>query len=336
MAITTYLRSSSMGSWDMCEHKGFLEYTLGMKSGSNIKAEKGNIVHKVLECLARKKKCEQEGLTEFDGEDLGIIQVADCDPIKLLDMAYAFSTANAKQICWSSADYRECLRWVNKALNYKCGMFDPRNLDILMPEQRFDLVIPYEWAKFDYKLPNGTEIKGQLSVKGTMDLITDLGKNTIEVTDYKTGKRMDWATGATKDFKKLLNDKQLMLYFYATSLLYPEKDCVLSTMYFINDGGPYTLSFTKHDLPRIEEMLKASFEKMKLSLVPRQTVSWKCDKLCLFSKPSAISGGKSVCNFIHDKIVQEGIAQVTQDYANGASWDRYGDGGGRKENPQSL
>ena len=58
--IITYLRSSSYGCHDMCPMKYFLEYNLGWRGPSNIKAEKGTVVHKVLEILAIIKLKQQE------------------------------------------------------------------------------------------------------------------------------------------------------------------------------------------------------------------------------------------------------------------------------------
>ena len=43
----------------MCEQQYFLEYVLGYRSPSNKKADKGTIVHKVLEILAGIKLSQQ-------------------------------------------------------------------------------------------------------------------------------------------------------------------------------------------------------------------------------------------------------------------------------------
>lgn len=330
--ITTYLRSSSIGTFDACNHKAFLEYTLGMRSPPTMATEKGNIVHKVMECLANKKKCEQDGKSEFDGEAMGVIKTSDCEPIKLLDMVFSYYTQKSPEICWTQKEYDECKKLVNFALAYQNGLFDPRNLKIITPEQRFDLDIKHDWAIFDYKLPSGKEVSGRLSIKGTIDLLTEISSDTIEITDYKTGSRRDWVTNQTKDFKKLMFDKQLMLYFYAASLLYPNIPNILATIFFIKDGGAYTLAFTKNDIPRIELMLKSSFEDMKAALVPRQNISFRC-KFCHFSKPYK-DGNTSVCDFMHREVKKNGIGVVTEKYGNGG-YASYGEGGGRHEKPNT-
>ena len=50
--IVTYFRSSSYNTHSMCEQQYFLEYVLGYRGPSGQKADKGTIVHKVLEILA--------------------------------------------------------------------------------------------------------------------------------------------------------------------------------------------------------------------------------------------------------------------------------------------
>ena len=54
--IVTYFRSSSYNTHSMCEQQYFLEYVLGYRGPSGQKADKGTIVHKVLEILAVIKK----------------------------------------------------------------------------------------------------------------------------------------------------------------------------------------------------------------------------------------------------------------------------------------
>ena len=61
----------------------------------------------------------------------------------------------------------------------------------------------FAWA---HKI-DGKKVSGQLAIKGTIDLTTLIADDTIEVIDWKTGRRMDWTTGQVKDYKKLENNK---------------------------------------------------------------------------------------------------------------------------------
>ena len=69
--IITYFRSSSFNAYGMCPQQYFLSYVLGIPSPGGKKAEKGTVVHKVLECLAQGKKSEQDGIDTFEDDALG-------------------------------------------------------------------------------------------------------------------------------------------------------------------------------------------------------------------------------------------------------------------------
>ena len=162
-------------------------------------------------------------------------------------------------------------------------MFDPRNRQIISPEQHFDFVIEKPWAKYDFKTPDGI-LSGYLGLKGTIDLITLANKNTIEIIDWKTGRRLDWATGEEKTQEKLERDPQLRIYHYAISKLYPEIDHIIFSIYFINDGGPFSICFDKKDLSETEDMLRRKFDTIRLTKKPKLNKCWMCTKLCHFGK----------------------------------------------------
>jgi hypothetical protein len=73
---------------------------------------------------------------------------------------------------WGNKEKQHCLNWTWMALEYKDGLYDPRRKNIFAVEKRFDIVLEYDWAKYDYVLPTGQEISGNLAIKGTIDLIT--------------------------------------------------------------------------------------------------------------------------------------------------------------------
>ena len=105
-------------------------------------------------------------------------------------------------------------------MNYNDGQFDPRKRDIVDTEPQFDIAMDEPWAKFKYKMPNGEEAEGQLAIKGTIDLVTKVADDTIEVVD---GRPDDDQLGnrRRKTYEKL-QDPQLLLYNYAISKLYPD------------------------------------------------------------------------------------------------------------------
>jgi hypothetical protein len=268
----------------MCEQQYFIEYVLGWRGPSGQKADKGTIVHKVLEILAVIKKGQQDGLTEIDDDVVGHIDVNSYNLDTITQKVYKHYTERSPHHKWAPKDYKDCHSWVYKAIELNNGMFDPRNRNILMPEQHFDFEIKKPWSKYSYNLTDGSVLEGNLAMKGTIDLITLVNEDTIEVIDWKTGKRLDWATGQEKTQEKLENDPQLRIYHYAIKHLYPNIKNIIFSIYFINDGGPFSICFHDSDIAETENILRRKFDIIKQTTKPKLNKSWMCSKLCHFGK----------------------------------------------------
>ena len=120
--------------------------------------------------------------------------------------------------------------------------------------------------------------------------------------------------------------------------MYPDIDQFIMTIYFIKDGGPYTLAFTKDDIEDTKQMLKKRFEEIRDSKVPQLKKSWKCTKICHFGKNDHASGiinpetGSpfTICEFVAKKIRSKGIdVSVTEDISPGHQFDYYQAPGGQ-------
>lgn len=263
----------------MCEQQYFFDYVLGYRQPSNKKADKGTIVHKILEILAFIKYTEQQGNTTFTDDVIGEVHTKNYNLDNIIKQVYTYYSERFSHHEWKEIDFKDCYKWSYKAINYADGMFDPRNRDILYPEQRFDISIDKPWAQYDYG-----DLKGTLAIKGTIDLITKPDSDTLEIVDWKTGRRLDWATGQEKTQEKLEKDPQLMIYFYAAKKLYPDiKNCIV-TIFFINDGGPFSMTFNDQDLLATEDLLRAKFNNIKKCKIPKLSKTWKCKKLCHYGK----------------------------------------------------
>lgn len=327
--IVTYLRSSSYNTDEWCTQKYFLRYVMGMEEPSNQKADKGTIVHKAMECLAHKKLAEQEDRLAFVDDCLGELGIGDCDPEHLTEMAYNYYTKRAKHHLWTEGDLKDCHRWVKKALTYNNGLFDPRKRHIIAPEQMFDFTIEKAWAHYDFVTPYGEKLSGQLAIRGTIDLVTlEDHMNLLEMVDWKTGRRLNWATGKVKDFEALRKDPQLRIYHYAMSKIYPEMDEFLITIFFINDGGAFTIPFYRSDLATTEIMIKKKFDKLCSVKRPRQNITWKCEKICHFGKtkfklPDGTNSGLTICEYMKQKVDKEGIDQVMREHGKKGYYGHY-------------
>jgi hypothetical protein len=315
----------------MCEQQYFIEYVLGLRGPSNQKADKGTIVHKVLEILAFIKYNAQNNSLSFTDDIVGLLDINNYNLTSITDTVYNHYSAANSHHKWTDKDRKDCHSWVQKTLDFNNGMFDPRNRIIICPEQRFDITIKKPWAAYSFDTPDG-KLEGYLGLKGTIDLITKVDDKVFEIIDWKTGKRLDWATGQEKTQEKLENDPQLRIYHYAVSQLYPDIETVFVTINFINDGGPFSIAFDKNDLIKTEQMLRTKFEKIKSVKRPSLHKSWMCNKLCHFGKTSFENSEvppiieyrdgqvtpkdkfMSKCEQIHHDIQLNGIDSVVKDY----------------------
>lgn len=313
--IVTYIRSSSYNNYEYCQMQYFLTYVLGYQSTSGKKAQLGTIVHKVMECLASCKKAIQDNknkkslkiddaaIGEIDFTPNSIFTKTFVD--KLLKRSYEFYSTNCTHQ-YSQADFNFCKDLVKTALEYNDGQFDPRNRKIIAAEPQFDIPIEEEWAKYEYVLPDGKKIKGQLAIKGTIDLVTETDNKTIEVIDWKTGKRLNWATGEEKTYEKLCADPQLLLYNYATSKLFPSYEQSIMSIFFIKDGGPFSMCFDKSDQHNFLSMLEKRFKQIKRNDFPqpisKDRSNFKCTKLCHFYKNNWPNTQQSMCSYVEDNL----------------------------------
>jgi len=245
--IITYFRSSSFNNFNICQHDYFLTYLLGIPAPSGRAAEKGTIVHKVLECLALAKLavqneetvCVDDVLGEIDIE--AAIDVENRDYVEeLAKRSIVYYTDPAKSVQnHTASDKRDCVRWCFVALDQGDGMFDPRKRTIVAVEPFFDIEIEEDWAAYSYEMPDGSQLEGRLCIKGTVDLVAKGGDDIYEVNDWKTGARKDWATGEEKGYHKLAVDPQLSMYHLALSkLMADDTKHWAMTMNYINKGGP--------------------------------------------------------------------------------------------------
>jgi CRISPR/Cas system-associated exonuclease Cas4 (RecB family) len=232
-------------------------------------------------------------------------------------------------------DLKTCIGWVYKALAYNDGYMDPRNQNINATEQFFDIEIKQDWAKYRYEI-NDKVFDGYLSIKGTVDVIIKEDDLYFQILDYKTGKRLNWATGKEKTYEDLCSDKQLLLYYYALKNLFPERNFYVS-IYYVNNGGVFDIVFSEEDYKKAEDMLREKFEYIRSVDLPRQLSAnqqnWKCTKLCKFSEEFQDTG-KTTCQYFHDLIKCKGMNAVVCEHANLNKLGKYGAGGGRLEDDQ--
>lgn len=334
--IICFHRSSSLGTLEFCEMKYFFQYVLGMKDKTGKKAVLGTILHRVMQVLADKKIAQNNKCKNLKNDDIKNLTFAQCDDIEYVTkICFDYYKKHEEDVGLEEADYKTCVKWAYKALAYNDGALDPRNQNVYATELFFDIEIKKPWAQYSYVV-NGKELSGYLSIKGTIDLIIKESDSYFQVLDYKSGKRLNWATGKEKTYEDLCSDKQLLLYFYALKSLYPDHDFYTS-IYYVNDGGLFDIVFSEEDYHKAEKMLKDKFEYIKSVELPRLLSNdqshWKCTKLCKFSEQLPGSD-KTTCKHFHDLIKLEGMKAVVDRHADLKKFGHYGAGGGKLDNAE--
>jgi len=304
----------------------FLTYVLGYQTDSGKKAELGTIVHKTMEVLASLKKFAQDNpkrkYLKIEDDALGEVKVhidqfmEDFCVAGFSDRSFDYYTSKSKNK-FSKSDRATCLNLTWDALQYNEGQFDPRNRNVVASEPHFDIEIEEEWAKYEYEMPNGEKISGNLAIKGTIDLVTETDNGIIEVVDWKTGRRLDWVTGQEKTYEKLQVDPQLLLYNYAISKTFPKYDQSIMSIFYIKDGGPFSMCFDKKDEADFLEMLRKTFESIKANNSPRplsyDRSHWKCTKLCHYFKNNWPGTDKNMCIYIEEHLKEHGMDKTVQE-----------------------
>jgi hypothetical protein len=143
------------------------------------------------------------------------------------------------------------------------------------------------------------------------------------VPTHNTGQRLDWASqqdNKVKTYADLQQDFQLMLYYYAARRMYPEAKQIIVTIFFIRDGGPFTMCYDNQTLEEVEDRLRSRFNEIRACTNPSMQdpsqSNFKCKYICDYYKMTSPDKEKNFCRFIHKKINEVGIEKVTNDYTS--------------------
>lgn len=293
-----FLRASSINTYKGCEFQFFMEQILEIPSKSGKKALLGTIVHHVLELMAKGSKI---------GRNFGVIT----DHVKLLDICWNRYIKENPTMTMKPADKKFCLQSIEKVLGTQ---YDPRSLKVLFTEKQFRIPLTTEGFKYEYyDIINGSVEKGNYEIRGTIDLITEVDKDTIEIIDWKTGSRKCWNSGEVKEYDYLQSkDIQLRMYDFACSMLFPQYKNRLLTIHFINDGGPFTVAFDNDQREETVNLIKNTFNSIKWNHLPtrikesKADEKWKCKSVCHFGK-TMTAAGCSICDTVHSYMIGNGI-----------------------------
>jgi hypothetical protein len=192
--------------------------------------------------------------------------------------------------------------------------FRPINLNPFLLPRKAD-VIDKNWGPGE---SNRRQIKQIIPIgkKYTQCIMVDSPSHTYLCTEnmiptHNTGRRINWATGEEKTYDKLYDDIQLLLYYYAIRRLYPQYSYVIMTIFFLRDGGPFSLCYEKKDEEKFLEKLKTKFLEIKNSSMPKPInqarSDFRCTRLCHYYKNKWPGTDQRICNYVEDQIKLYGI-----------------------------
>jgi len=261
--------SSAIQTYEFCAFKYFMSKILKMEDSAGKAALQGSIVHQVFEWMSKLKRKNKTHI----------------DPMWLLDRAWDMHVKQNPHIDirritsrGECADFKKCRICVETILSDV--EYNPYTMSkIIDGEKWFSLEMPgEEWQTLDRQ---GN--KQQFALRGFIDLVREIDKDTIEIIDWKTGKRMDFYSREPIDAISLIKAIQPRLYHMASTELYPQYKNVILTFYYIGDGGPITISFNIDDIPLTLASIWTSFDRIKKDTLLRRNRSWKC-RMCSYNK----------------------------------------------------
>lgn len=280
-----------------------------------------------MEILANCKLAKQNGEHFYDDEDLNVFEL-DTSPEDAIQFAFDHYRRIDGHIDWEDADFRAARKYMYNHLNYNDGVFDPRKREIVAVEHRFDITLEEPWAYYDYKLPDGKEISGQLSLKGTVDLVTKVDDDTKEIIDYKTGKYTKFPKDELKTDKDIHDDFQFQLYAYVIRKAFPDTKYVMLSVFYSQFNQPFTVDYSEQDDKVTLGRIRDKFERIKNDLRPSLNIGWWCRYVCPFAKPYKDTD-KSICSYFKERVRTHGVDNTFVKYGDVDKLSQYGAGGGR-------
>ena len=65
----------------------------------------------------------------------------------VLDQSYNYYSTNITHHPWTKEDRKDCYDWFHKTLDFSNGQYDPRKLNVIAAEPKFDIELKHPWAK---------------------------------------------------------------------------------------------------------------------------------------------------------------------------------------------
>lgn len=344
MSVVLYARSSSMGTNKICPHRGMIEYMLSKKPPSNalelygeldyMRAEKaaakGSAVHKALEIIAKRKKNQQDGIKNFYDDELKQTYYSNKLDIKQLIEDCIAHYKNDSQLEWTNWDHINVRNWTWKVLK---SDWHPGKVNVYDVEKFFDLELKEDWAKYRYEI-GGEILEGYYRVRGTMDLIVDLGNKTLSIRDWKTGIPKEYSKEGqpVKTYTDLCNDSQFLLYYYIGHQLYPGYEIIVEVNH-IKERGVSTLFMDEESYKKGYDNLVKYFDSIRNNYPPT-LVKYKNSEPCGFCPWASLreqDPSMNDCEFFEREAKNHSAEELIIRYGSISAMSKYSGGGAERD-----
>jgi len=88
------------------------------------------------------------------------------------------------------------------------------------------------------------------------------------------------------------------------------------TIFYVRDGGPFSMCFDRKDQEKFLEMLKLRFQQISRNQEPKpmsySRKHWKCNKLCHFYKNNWQGTDQNMCIYIEEHLKKHGMDETVK------------------------
>jgi len=279
-----YITPSRIKSYQICEFKYFLEYTLKYPPlrAPNIYAERGSAVHHALEhyinaLAAGSGAAWQEHLKDYYASSKlwtldnrseakgGFPHPVEktCESCPWFTLAAQCDIARAPvgvvEGC-PRPHFEEDSALIEKTLHR-------RDYEPLKQSATGKFTKPILGVEHEFLME-----LGGVKVKGVMDLVFEEDDSTIEVCDWKTGRAMS--------YEAAFKDPQVRIYGAAARKIWPQYQHVIVTLFYLKHR-PVSVPLSEKDDEKTLKSLHKYFEEISNNNNPQRQQNYLCKNFCI-------------------------------------------------------
>jgi hypothetical protein len=127
-----------------------------------------------------------------------------------------------------------------------------------------------------------------IEIRGLMDRVELIDHETLEIIDYKTGKRRDMGATKNKELEDMYYDPQYLMYFIAASIRYKDINNFILTFMYPMDGGNFSLVFSRDHLKEACRIVYDYYVDINNDKAVVRNRGWWCKNICFYGQKTGI------------------------------------------------